>query len=68
MFAVHDLSIEEVYGDYQLKAYDPLTSPRMILVARKSDPAVARDYFRERLLRMRLSVSGETPRYDASIH
>ena len=38
----------------------------MIVVARKRR-TVAR-HFRDRLLRMRLSVSGETPRYDASIH
>jgi hypothetical protein len=62
MFAAHGLHIEEVYGDYRLDSYDPLASPRMILVARK------KDYFRERLLRMRLTVSGDTPRYDASIH
>ena len=45
------------------------TSPRMILVARKrAAGADDADYFRDRLLRMRLSVSGDTPRYDASIH
>jgi SAM-dependent methyltransferase len=35
MFALHDLSIEEVHGDYRLSSYNTLTSPRMILVARK---------------------------------
>ena len=69
MFTAHDLSIEEVHGDYRLNAYD-----RHDLAAddsrgeeeRNRQPSA--DYFRERLLRMRLSVSGETPRYDASIH
>ena len=28
MFALHDLSIEEVHGDYRLSPYNPLTSPR----------------------------------------
>lgn len=68
MFAPYHLSIEEVHGDYQLNPYDALTSPRMILVARKQDTRGEADYLRERLLRTRLSVSGETPRYDASIH
>jgi len=35
MFALHDLGIEEVHGDYRLSSYDTLTSPRMILVAKK---------------------------------
>ncbi len=35
MFALHDLSIEEVHGDYRLSPYNALTSPRMILVAMK---------------------------------
>jgi len=35
MFASHDLTIEEVRGDYRLGSYDDLRSPRMIMVARK---------------------------------
>ena len=35
MFAPHDLTLEELHGDYRLSAYDSVTSPRMILVARK---------------------------------
>ena len=35
MFAAHNLYIEMMFGDYQLAAYDPATSPRLILVARK---------------------------------
>jgi SAM-dependent methyltransferase len=62
MFAAHDLSIEEVHGDYRLSSYDALDSPRMILVARKGRGGVDAGYFRERLLRTRLSVSGEIPR------
>ena len=68
MFAPHDLSIEEVHGDYRLSPYDSVTSPRMILVARKRGTGVDAGYFRDRFLRTRLSVSGDTPRYDASIH
>jgi SAM-dependent methyltransferase len=67
MFGRYHLSIEDVYGDYRLSPYDSVTSPRMILVARKKD-AGGEDYVHEPLLRMRLSVSGVTPRYDASIH
>ena len=62
MFAAHDLRIEEVHGDYGLSPYDAVDSPRMILVARKRGTGVDAGYFRERLLRTRLSVSGETPR------
>ena len=68
MFAPCGLSIEEVHGDYRLQAYDPAASPRMILVARKKESGTEADYLRERTLRTRLNVSGEMPRYDASIH
>ena len=68
MFAPHHLCIEQVHGDYCLSPYDPLTSPRMILVARRTAPDVRAGYLRERRLRTRLTVSGDTPRYDASIH
>ena len=68
MFAACGLTPESVHGDYHLGPYHAGTSPRMILVARKTKIAGDADYFRERFLRMRLSVSGETPRYDASIH
>jgi SAM-dependent methyltransferase len=68
MFAPCGLSIEEVHGDYRLHTYDPFASPRMILVARKKESGTEADYLRERTLRTRLSVSGDTPRYDASIH
>jgi SAM-dependent methyltransferase len=68
IFAPHGLSVEEVHGDYSLRTYDSVASPRMILVARKKETGNEADYLRERLLRTRLSVSGETPRYDASIH
>jgi SAM-dependent methyltransferase len=36
MFARHGLAIEAVYGDYALNAYDEHTSPRLILIARRS--------------------------------
>jgi SAM-dependent methyltransferase len=36
MFAAHGLVIESLHGDYCLNSYDARTSPRMILVARKS--------------------------------
>src|SRR6185503_17265951 len=61
MFALHDLSIEAVHGDYRLSSYDALTSPRMILVAMKRGTDVNAGYLRERLSRTRLSVSGDTP-------
>ena len=67
MFAPHGLTIERMYGDYGLSPYDAVISPRMILVARKVRMDKAR-YFRDKLFRTRLSVSGDTPRYDASIH
>lgn len=35
MFALYDVSVDEVYGDYRLSPYNALTSPRMILVATK---------------------------------
>lgn len=63
MFALHDLRLEQVYGDYRLNPYEARTSSRLILVARR----LPRAYFRERCFRTRLSVSGVTPRYDASI-
>ena len=36
MFGANGLTIEEVYGSYDLAPYDALTSPRLILVARKT--------------------------------
>jgi SAM-dependent methyltransferase len=36
MFAPHGLVIESLHGDYSLNSYNARTSPRMILVARKS--------------------------------
>jgi SAM-dependent methyltransferase len=68
MLGLCNLAIEQIYGDYQLSTYDAQTSPRLILVARKSGGTCTADYLRDRLLRMRLTVSGETPRYEASIH
>jgi SAM-dependent methyltransferase len=68
MFAAQNLHIEAVHGDYRLSPFDAQTSPRLILVARKAGAGADAGYFRDRLLRMRLSVSGDTPRYDASIH
>ena len=41
MFARQHLSIAEVYGDYDLTAYDAGSSPRLILVARKAAASVA---------------------------
>jgi SAM-dependent methyltransferase len=37
MFAPHGLIIEALHGDYRLNAYDALTSPRLILVAKKKE-------------------------------
>jgi SAM-dependent methyltransferase len=62
MLAAHGLDIVELYGDYQLRAYDVRTSPRLVLVARKAAEDAGRAYRRERFLRTRLMVSGDTPR------
>ena len=62
MLTPHGLDIVELYGDYRLSAYDARTSPRLVLVARKRGESEAADYLRERFLRTRLMVSGETPR------
>jgi SAM-dependent methyltransferase len=35
MFAFHYLQMQEVYGDYDLNAYDIKRSPRLIMIARK---------------------------------
>ena len=35
MFALYGLTIRDTYGDYHLDSFDALTSPRLILVARK---------------------------------
>jgi SAM-dependent methyltransferase len=67
MFALYGLRAEEIYGDYELGRFDVETSPRLIVVARKTDDTAKADYLRERFLRMRLNVSGETPRYEASM-
>ncbi len=68
MFAAEGLTIESVYGDYALREYDRETSPRMILIARKRERMTDADYARDRFRRTRLSVSGVTPRYDASMN
>ena len=39
MFIREGLIVDEVYGDYDLAAYDAETSPRLILVARNAAPA-----------------------------
>jgi SAM-dependent methyltransferase len=62
MLALYGLTVDTVYGDYALAAFDPESSPRLIVVARKTGVARDGDYRRDRLLRMRLSVSGVTPR------
>ena len=36
MFSRCKLQIQEVYGDYSLSAYDPKTSPRLVMIAKKS--------------------------------
>jgi hypothetical protein len=68
LFAPYDMSLEEVHGDYRLSPYNSLTSPRMIVVARKRGNRSGCGPLPRKLLRTRLSVSGDTPRDDASIH
>jgi SAM-dependent methyltransferase len=41
MFAAQGLRVDAVYGDYHLNRFDPQTSPRLILVARKLSGASA---------------------------
>jgi len=65
MLALYGLTVEAVYGDYALQPFDEQSSPRLILIARKTGSARDGDYLRDRrdsLCRTRLSVSGETPR------
>ena len=40
MFAYYHLQLKEVYGDYSLNAYDIKNSPRMIMVAEKTNQAM----------------------------
>lgn len=68
MLTANHLALEMVYGDYGLSHYDAGQSPRMILVARKQAASGQAGYARERFFRTRLSVSGVTPRYDASMN
>lgn len=35
MFAFHYLQVQDVYGDYQLNAYDIKNSPRLLMIAKK---------------------------------
>lgn len=35
MFAYHGLQMENIYGDYELNAYDVKKSPRLIMIAKK---------------------------------
>lgn len=63
ILALYGLDIEAVYGDYAFGSFDPRSSPRLIVVARKPHDRPRRESF----CRMRLSVSGEIPRYEASI-
>lgn len=64
MFALHDLSLEDVHGDYRLSPYNALTSPRMILMARKRGTRVDASYLRERPLRFHDSARKERQRQD----
>ena len=68
MLTANHLTLEAVHGDYGLGRYDAGQSPRMILVARKQAANGQAGYARDRFLRTRLSVSGVTPRYDASMN
>ena len=68
MLTTNHLELEAVYGDYGLGDYNAGQSPRMILVARKQAANGQAGYARDRFLRTRLSVSGVTPRYDASMN
>jgi SAM-dependent methyltransferase len=38
MFSRHGLQIQEIYGDYELNSYDPVSSPRLLMIAGKISP------------------------------
>jgi SAM-dependent methyltransferase len=64
MFALYGLTVDAVYGDYRLAPFDAEASPRLVIQLRKSG-AARHGYLRDgrdSLARMRLTVSGETPR------
>ena len=63
MFALSGLRLASVHGDYTLAPFDVERSARLLMIARKDG-----DYRRDRLLRIRDTVSGETPRYEASMN
>jgi len=62
MFARHGVDIVARYGDYALGPYDAATSPRLVLIGRKREPFDMTAHLRDNCLRMRLSVSGVSPR------
>ena len=62
MLALYGLTVEATYGDYALGGFDLETSPRLIVVARKTSVAADGGYRRDSFLRMRESVSGVIPR------
>ena len=57
-----------MHGDYRLSPYDCSDVAADDSGGEKDGDRRGAGYFRDRLLRTRLSVSGDTPRYDASIH
>ena len=59
LFALNGLRVEEIYGDYQLSPFDARIVTAADLAREESR--------RERFFRMRLTVSGVMPRYDASM-
>ena len=66
LLAEAGLTLETAYGDYSLSPFDSSASERLILVARRPvAPACPRG--RDSAFRMRLTVSGVIPRYDASM-
>jgi SAM-dependent methyltransferase len=64
MFGLCGLEMEAVHGDYALARFDEDASPRLIVIGRKGSAA---GYRRDRFLRMRETVSGVMPRYEASM-
>jgi SAM-dependent methyltransferase len=62
MLALYGLTVTAVYGDYDLGSFDAGSSPRLIVVAKKTGVARDGDYLRDSLCRIRLSVSGVIPR------
>ena len=63
MFRLCDMTLDLACGNYRLAPFDLDASPRLVMVARKTESvAPGRRYRRDKFLRIRLTVSGVMPR------